>query len=185
MNKPSYTSKYYYDPRDINTIEDCEKIAKDKLQDFFITSCALNKYEVITILLSNTQFSSFIDINKGSDDSTTALMLLAGCSSIKALETILAVDGIKEKINPHLTNRHGWNALMLSVGNDFHRATELLLFEFDIDIDEKTMKWLNGENKINRVYDLALAMIEKRNINRHLHKNLSLSKEVEKKGHKL
>lgn len=177
--------RYTYDPKLINTIEDCEAIPKNELQDFFITSCLFNKSEIIKILLSNPQFSFYIDINKPDNDDCTAMNALAGCAHVKSLEVLLQIEGVKEKINPHIKNKKGWNPLMFAVGNYFHKTIELLIYDFNIEIDEETMEWLKGKNEISRVYTEVLKMIEKRDLYNNLNNSISISQTPNKMGNKI
>lgn len=128
--------------------------------------------DIVKYLLTSTDLKIPINIHNKDIDGWDALISACRNEHLEVVKYLLTSNDIEENSDMYVRVPNYHNILIMSVYFKHYNIVDFLLFDMNMDIDEKTLNWLEGKNKKKEMYKDIIEKIQIRDLKNTLDINL-------------
>ena len=139
------------------------------------------KLDIVKYLLTSPDLKEHADIYVKDNDGYTSLICACIYGHIEIVKYLLTSPELKEHADIYVKDNDCKNAFMWASHNDHLDVVKFLIIDMDVDVDNETMIWLQGENDKKEVYHQVLKLIETKDLHNKLDNSISDDKINNKK----
>lgn len=153
-----------------------KKMNKNKLNEELLIASQSGNLELVKYLLTSPNLEQKANIYTLDYFNKSPLMLACQYGHLELVIYLLTSPDLKEKSNINSENFKGWNSLVVACDEGYFNIAKFLIVDMNMTIDNKTMKWLEDNNKHK-----ILNVIKIRDLHTELNDTISVNELKSKK----